>query len=176
MTATDARVQSTVERQARPTTTLDPWRAPRDGVDRDQSRSVETTNLVEHELRRFPLSVVSRWAVTLALTTVIAWWTAIGVLWLAADAFGLTGDVESLAREVGFEGFRLASGPVFLALGVLGAAWVVAVTLVAVFVAAVYNLYAAVLGGIRVEAIERVVRGEDVIEPTTSEPIPLPVD
>jgi hypothetical protein len=176
MTATDARVQSTVERQARPTTTLDPWRAPRDGVGPDPSRSAESSTLVEHELRRFPLSVVCRWALTLALTTVIAWWTAIGVFWLAADGLGLTRDIESLAREVGFEGFRLASGPVFLALGLLGAAWVVAVTLLVVFVAAVYNLYASLLGGIRVQAVERVVRGENVIEPPTSEPIPLLVD
>jgi len=140
----------------------------------------ETATVVEHELRRFPLSVVTRWAAALALTTVVAWWAAIVVLWLVASTLGLTADIESLAREVGFEGFRLASGPVFLALALLGAAWFVAVALVTLFAAAVYNLYAALLGGIRVEAVERPVRdaapSESTEAPASSKPVALLVD
>jgi hypothetical protein len=144
MTTTGTRSADTVERQARRPVTGAPLHE-------------EGPLLLEHELRRFPLAVVSRWAVALAFTTAVAWWAAVGALWLAAETFGLTADVESLARDVGFEGFRLASGPVFLALGLLGVAWIVAVTLLALFAAAMYNLYAAHLGGIRVEAVERAV-------------------
>jgi hypothetical protein len=160
MTATQATTQATVERQARPTPT---------------TRPAETAEpIVEHELRRFPLGVVGKWSMTLALTTVVAWWAAIAVMWLAAETFGLTRDIESLAREVGFEGFQLASGPVFLALALLGVAWVVSVSLVLVFAAAVYNLYASVLGGIRVESVERTVHQSVPVAPPPAASTPAP--
>src|SRR3954452_15711735 len=160
MTATAPRTQATVERPARPTISTEPAAA--------------AEPLVELEMRRFPLRIVAKWAVTLGLTTVVAWWAAIAVMWLAAETFGLTRDLESLAREVGFEGFRLASGPVFLALALLGAAWVVSVSLIVVFAAAMYNLYAWVIGGIRVESVERVVHRPvaDAAPVTASTPAP----
>jgi hypothetical protein len=176
MTATEARPQPTVERHARPTL-IHPRRPDAvDGSDASPTPEANAT-LVEHELRRFPLSVVARWAVTLALTTMVAWWAAVGALWLAASALGLTGDIESLARDAGFEGFRLASGPVFLAVALLGAAWAVAVALIALFAAAVYNVYAALLGGMRVETIERVVPESSTSSTaSTSEPVPVLID
>src|SRR5215213_7636310 len=98
----------------------EPWRARRNAATIEPFPAPETPTVVEHELRRFPLSVVSRWAVTLALTTVVAWWSAVGVFWVGPSALGLT-------------------------------------ALITLFAAAVYNLYAAFLGGIRVDAVERVV-------------------
>ena len=165
MTSTGERTQATVERQARPIT-IDP-RLPRAAVRTAPAPDHLAEPLVEHELRRFPLGVVGKWAVTLGMTTAVAWWAAIAVMWLAGATLGLTSDVESLAREVGFEGFRLASGPVFVALALIGAAWILAVSLIVMFAAAVYNLYASFLGGIRVESIDR-----SVPQPVADAPVP----
>jgi hypothetical protein len=110
--------------------------------------------LVEHEIRHIRIGAALRWATALAATTLAAWWLALGVFWASADAFGFTSRIEALASDVGFEGFRMSSGPVFIALGLLGVAWMVAVVLVAVFAAAAYNAYARLLGGIRVVAAE----------------------
>jgi hypothetical protein len=111
--------------------------------------------LVEHEIRHVPVHVVSRWAIVLAGTTLVLWWAAIGCCWLVAAVFGLTADAEALAHHIGFQGFRLASAPVFLALGVLGVIWVVGVVIVALVAVTAYNLYASMLGGIRVQSVER---------------------
>jgi len=156
MTATDARVQPPVERQARPGTShissaeviADPEPSDRPGI------SAPAEVIVEHEIRRVPVGVVIRWALALATTTLVIWWAAICLCWLVASAAGMTADVESFAHRIGFEGFRLASGPVFLALGILGAIWVLGAVIVALLMVTAYNLYASVLGGIRVETVE----------------------
>lgn len=109
---------------------------------------------VEYEIRRFSLAAVLRWALAVGVTTLAVWWAAIALFWLAASTFGLTADVESFVQDVGFEGFRLASGPVFLALGILGAIWVAGVVMIALVAVAAYNLYATMLGGLRVGLVE----------------------
>ena len=169
-----ARPLATVERQARPVLTTTPRAVP-DPLEGDPSPAAEPSTLVEHELRRVPLAVVTRWAVALAVSIVVVWWAAMGVVWLAAATFGLTGDIESLAHDVGFEGFRLASAPVILAVGLLGVAAIVAIALLVVFAAAAYNAYAAFLGGIRVEAVERVV-GDGTATTAPAEPARTTVD
>lgn len=169
-----ARLLATVERQARPVVTSSPRAVP-DTPEGDPVPTGEPVSFVEHELRRIPLAVVTRWAIALGASIVVAWWAAMGVVWMVAATFGLTGDIESLAHDVGFEGFRLASAPVILAIGLLGVAAIVAIALVLVFAAAVYNAYAAFLGGIRVEAVERVV-GDVPTEPASDEPVRTPAD
>jgi hypothetical protein len=156
MTATDARPHSTVERQARPTTTVDPKPViiPDPPPPLPHGDPPPDPVIVEYEIRRFSLAVVSRWALAVGATTLAVWWAAIALFWLAASTFGLTADVESFVQDVGFEGFRLASGPVFLALGVLGAIWVAGVMVIALVAVAAYNLYAAMLGGLRVGLVE----------------------
>ncbi len=111
---------------------------------------------VELEVRRVALDVVVRWAAVLGLTTVAVWWAAVALFWVTAAALGMTGRFEALVRDIGFEGFRLTAGPVFLALALLGVAWVLGVALVAVVAAAAYNAYARVIGGLTVTAVETV--------------------
>src|SRR3954469_19164398 len=145
MTATDSRRQFPVVRQARPV----PDQTSATGVEPERDalpvreRWPDEEMLVEHEIRHVPVHVVTRWAFVLAGTTLVLWWAAIGCCWLVAAVFGLTADAEALAHHIGFQGFRLASAPVFLALGLLGVIWVVAVVVVALVAVTAYNLYAS---------------------------------
>lgn len=103
-----------------------------------------------HEIRRVVLRSAAKWAVALALTTLVAWYAAIALLWGLASAFDGTHRLEQLVRDLGFEGFRLASDPVFLALALVGMAWVLGVLGVTLLAATAFNFLSAVLGGLHV--------------------------
>jgi Transmembrane domain of unknown function (DUF3566) len=84
-----------------------------------------------------------------ATATAAVWLAALGVAWVAATSLGLTHSFESFVREIGFEGFQLDARPVFLAVGLLGLAWIVSIVVLALLAAACYNAFASLCGGFR---------------------------
>jgi hypothetical protein len=84
-----------------------------------------------------------------ATATAAVWLSALAVAWVAATSLGLTHSFQSFVRDIGFEGFQLDARPVFLAVGLLGLAWIVSIVVLAVLAAACYNAFASLCGGFR---------------------------
>jgi len=83
------------------------------------------------------------------LATVAVWCIALALAWTVATSAGLTHSFESFMRDIGFEGFQLDARPVFLAIGLLGVAWILSVVVLALLAAASYNAFSSVFGGLR---------------------------
>jgi hypothetical protein len=81
--------------------------------------------------------------------TVAVWLSALAIAWVVATSLGLTHSFESFMRDIGFEGFQLDARPVFIAIGLLGLAWIVSVLVLALLAAASYNAFASLFGGFR---------------------------
>jgi len=75
--------------------------------------------------------------------------TALAVAWVVATSMGLTHSFQSFVRDIGFEGFQLDARPVFLAVGLLGLAWIVSIVVLSLLAAACYNAFASLCGGFR---------------------------
>jgi hypothetical protein len=71
-------------------------------------------------------------------------------LWIVASAVGVVGEIESFMDDLGFEGFRFISGTLFWAALLIGLALTAILTVVTVVAAALYNLFADLVGGLEV--------------------------
>lgn len=91
-----------------------------------------------------------RFATFMALWLYASILTGAVVLGVVAGATGAAGSIESFVRELGFDGFRFASGPLLIGVALVILAFVVAVAGSVVVAGAVYNVIARSGGGIRV--------------------------
>src|SRR4051794_9868512 len=105
---------------------------------------------VEGELRHVGAWSAAKVVAVLAFLVAAAWTVGILLCWLAADALGATRQVERLARDLGFEGFRLAATPVFAGIALLGLAFIATCTVAALIAAAAFNVVVRIVGGVRV--------------------------
>jgi hypothetical protein len=105
---------------------------------------------LEGELRHVDGPSVAKVVAVLAAVVAAAWTLGVLLCWLAADALGATHQVEGLARDLGFEGFRLAATPVFAGIALLGLAFVAACTIAALLATAAFNVVVRIVGGVRV--------------------------
>jgi hypothetical protein len=119
----------------------------------------------EYRIEAVGLGSVLKLAVCFAVTTFVVLAAALTFLWLAASATGVTHDIEHFMRSIGLKGFHLYSTPVFLFLGIAGAAWVTAVTILTLVAAAGFNLFCSLFGGLRVTIVP-------IEEPETA-PVPV---
>lgn len=109
--------------------------------------SARSTHVVVSRIE--PISVFKLSAL-FYLTLCLALFTAGVLLWTAAEASGLVGNIESFMDELGFTDFRLQTGQL------LGASALASVVLVAagstanLLMALLYNLLGDVVGGVRV--------------------------
>ena len=86
------------------------------------------------------------------------------LIWNVANATGTVDNVERFMESFGWETFRFDGGQIFHNLWILGLFLVFLLTGLAVMVAAVFNLIADLVGGVRVsvleeEVVQRVVEG-----------------
>ena len=86
------------------------------------------------------------------------------LIWNVANATGTVDNVERFMESFGWETFRFDGGQIFHHLWILGLFLVFLLTGLAVVVAAVFNLIADLVGGVRVsvleeEVVQRVVEG-----------------
>ena len=86
------------------------------------------------------------------------------LIWNVANATGTVDNVERFMESFGWETFRFDGGQIFQNLWILGLFLVFLLTGLAVVVAAVFNLIADLVGGVRVsvleeEVVQRVVEG-----------------
>jgi hypothetical protein len=104
---------------------------------------------VELDVVEVRLGPVARVTAMFGAAWVVVWIAALGVAWVVASAAGVTNTFESFMRNIGFEGFVLDPRPVFLAIGLLGIAWILSIVVLAVLAAATYNAFASQFGGLR---------------------------
>jgi len=95
------------------------------------------------------LGSVAKVAAFFGLASAIIWTIAVAAGWVVASSLGLTHSFQSFIRDIGFEGFKLDARPVFLAVGLVGLAWIVSVVVLALVAAAAYNVFASQFGGVR---------------------------
>src|SRR5688572_16229211 len=65
---------------------------------------------------------VAKIALGFYIATLVSFLVAMVMLWTVAAAVGVVGSVERFAQDLGFEGFRLLSGTLLLAVTLLGLA------------------------------------------------------
>ena len=87
-----------------------------------------------------------------------------GIMYATRDITGTVDNVERFMESFGWETFRFDGGQIFHNLWILGLFLVFLLTGLAVVVAAVFNLIADLVGGVRVsvleeEVVQRVVEG-----------------
>jgi hypothetical protein len=135
-------------------------RAPRSRTDRATGRRVDwaapakaapPAPVVERRrIREVRLWSVARVSVCFYLCGLVVVLAAAVVLWLVASAVGVVGEVESFMDDLGFEGFQFLSGTLFRAGLLIGLAGVAILVVLTVSAAALYNLFADLVGGIEV--------------------------
>ncbi len=86
------------------------------------------------------------------------------LIWNVANATGTVDNVERFMESFGWDTFRFDGGQIFHNLWILGLFFVICLTGLAVVMAAVFNLFADWVGGVRVSVLEeevvaRVVEG-----------------
>ena len=86
------------------------------------------------------------------------------LIWNVANATGTVDNVERFMESFGWDAFRFDGGQIFHNLWILGLFFVFLLTGLAVVMAAVFNLIADLVGGVRVSVLEeevvaRVVEG-----------------
>ena len=86
------------------------------------------------------------------------------LIWNVANATGTVDNVERFMESFGWDSFRFDGGQIFHNLWILGLFFVFLLTGLAVVMAAVFNLIADLVGGVRVSVLEaevvaRVVEG-----------------
>jgi transmembrane protein DUF3566 len=122
-----------------------PFRVGQDGDGNAADPALEGAQEVELlTVRLWPVVKVTAFFAT---ATAAVWLTALSVAWVAATSMGLTHSFQSFVRDIGFEGFKLDARPVFLAVGLLGLAWIVSIVVLALLAAACYNAFASLCGG-----------------------------
>lgn len=94
------------------------------------------------------------------------------VLWMVATAVGVVGEIESFMDDLGFEGFHFISGTLLWAALLIGFALTAILTVITVVAAALYNLFADLVGGFEVTLTPVV---EEPDEPD-DEPVATPVE
>lgn len=70
------------------------------------------------------------------------------VVWLVASAAGAVGNIEEFMQEAGFDDFRFLSGQILRGAVLIGLAMVVVMTILTLVGAALYNLFAELIGGV----------------------------
>lgn len=108
---------------------------------------------VTGELHHVDARAAARVVGLLAAIVAAAWVLGVMLLWLTADALGATSHLERLVRDLGFEGFRLASAPFFLGIGLLGVVFVLACTVATLLAATAFNAVVHVTGGVPVTVV-----------------------
>jgi hypothetical protein len=76
------------------------------------------------------------------------------VLWIGASLTGVLDNVESFFRDAGFDGFRFSPFPLFRAFFLMGVILTAAGTAANVLLAALYNVLADAVGGVRITVAE----------------------
>jgi hypothetical protein len=80
------------------------------------------------------------------------------LLWAAASAAGVIGNIESFVADIGFDDFRFIPGDILRASTIGGLVLVVAGTLANTLLAVLFNLMADIVGGLKVTLAEDVPR------------------
>jgi hypothetical protein len=80
------------------------------------------------------------------------------LLWAAASAAGVVGNIESFVADIGFDDFRFIPGDILRASTIGGLVLVVAGTLANTLLAVLFNLMADIVGGLKVTLAEDVPR------------------
>ena len=96
---------------------------------------------------------------------------AVAVLWGLATTTGLVEDLEGFLRDSGFEDFRFEGDVMFRQVAFIGAVMTLAVTVLTVLAAALFNLISEVTGGVRFVVIEEIVDRPET-HPATAAPAP----
>jgi hypothetical protein len=105
-------------------------------------------------LRRIRPASVLRVSILFYLSLCLALFTAGVLLWLAANAIGLVGNIEGFMDDVGFTDFRLQAGPLLVGSGLISVVLVATGSLANFLMAVLYNLIGDVVGGIKVVLTE----------------------
>jgi len=106
-------------------------------------------------LRRFDLASVGRVSFVFYLTILAVFLLAGIVLWALASAAGLVGSLERFIKSLfGFTSFHFQAGRILLGALVTGIVLTLLGTLCNVVGAAVYNMIAGMVGGVRVTVSE----------------------
>lgn len=111
----------------------------------DQRAPVE-----RRRVRDIRLSSVARVSVCFYLCGLVVALVAALVLWIVASAVGVVGELESFMDDLGFEGFRFISGTLLWASLLIGLGLTAILVVLTVVAAAIYNLFADLVGGLEV--------------------------
>ncbi|MGI8796130.1 MAG: DUF3566 domain-containing protein [Acidimicrobiia bacterium] len=101
-------------------------------------------------MRDIRLSSVARVSVCFYLCGLVVALVAALVLWIVASAVGVVGELESFMDDLGFEGFRFISGTLLWASLLIGLGLTAILVVLTVVAAAIYNLFADLVGGLEV--------------------------
>ena len=101
-------------------------------------------------MRDIRLWSVARVSLFFYLCGLVAFMTAVVVVWIVANAFGVVGEIEGFMDDLGFEGFEFVSGTLLWASILIGLAITAILVVLTVLAAAVYNLFADFGGGIEI--------------------------
>ncbi len=109
-------------------------------------------------ITRLDLWSVAKVAVCFYLSALIVTLVAGIVVWLIASGAGAVGNFETFMRDAGFDDFRFLSGQILRGGVLIGLAIVAVLTVITLVAAALYNLFAELIGGVEV-----LVREEEAI-------------
>jgi hypothetical protein len=101
-------------------------------------------------VRDVSLISVARVSACFYLCAFVVTLVAATVLWMVASVVGVVGEIESFMDDLGFEGFHFVSGTLLWATLLIGLALAAIFTVVTVVAAALYNLFADLVGGLEV--------------------------
>lgn len=101
-------------------------------------------------VRDVKLTSVARVSACFYLCGFVVIMVAATVLWIVASIVGVVGGIESFIDDLGFEGFHFVSGTLLVATLLIGLALTAIFTVTTVVAAALYNLFADLVGGLEV--------------------------
>jgi hypothetical protein len=108
---------------------------------------------MDAELRHVSVLSAARLVGGFALVTVAVWSVALLLFWVVGTGLGFTDRFQGFVRDLGVQGFHLASTPVLIGVAIAGFAWIVSWVVLAVLAAAAYNVFAAGFGGLRIRVV-----------------------
>lgn len=126
--------------------------------------------IVNRSFLGFDLGSVFRFGSAFYLSLAATWIVGSLVLFAAAKATGIAGNIEGFVRESGFDEFRMTWLGVLQALFVTGALAAILLTALTLLLAFLFNRVADVFGGIQT----RVIQTEDPAEPAAGDSASLP--
>ncbi|HUF83131.1 MAG TPA: DUF3566 domain-containing protein [Acidimicrobiia bacterium] len=119
--------------------------APADDRQPDGVAAVE-----RRRVQDLKLTSVARVSACFYLCGLVVAMVAAVVLWMVASVVGVVAELESFIDDLGFEGFQFLSGTLLWAGLLIGLAVTVILTVLTVVAAALYNLFADLVGGLEI--------------------------